>query len=672
VQGGPSNEEPLVAAAVEHRSHSTPPEPGPGDLRDDLLTVVRWLARQIAEQEVGLLGALFTGMRSDPRLAAEMRRILRRDEAATTGATGALNGATVEHLLERVPAEQVGVSVRDVARAQHFADRGVRVRAGSYEDPAALRHSSNDPQADAVGLHRVGIEAAVAAGAQRILYTSHQGAGPDNPFHPARDHAATERLLADSGVAWTLLRNGFYAHSLGWLLQDVPDVDPGPLCSTRGVEPHPGFGSPQGADMARDPAAWREDSHEVGNALVDVAPPGWRRIDLLCRVVEDVFDLTLTVVMADGDHTAVPLPEQVPALVERMREAWRQPKDGTWSSMRYMLTAPTAIQLIYLAERPVEPVDQHGYWIKIATIIAFAVPPDWAEVALVYRSDVTVTVQRVSDGGWYEWTPPAEVAELLTGLREATRNPSRGRWRSVEARIHLDMSSDYTYHWEPVVPTFAGEVDPAEPLASARRALTDLGVPPDRYRIDGTADEAWCLIRESSGWKGPDDYFWMVCRGTERRQQSTFPTEVEAARFFVAQVYRSHASFWGDLRPDARRDTKDWPIQPTGGDVGLQMYGGKRLVVLAPSTELDRYGDPKGNTLYAAGTEFPNRSEPAEIETWEFHVYRLRKPVRAITGVVIPWYDQPGDGVAYVLEHPVADYLAVDAIEELGSADSVG
>ncbi|MEV6796302.1 NAD(P)H-binding protein [Streptomyces sp. NPDC051320] len=146
-----------------------------------------------------------------------------------TGATGALNGATVEHLLKRVPTEEIGVSVREVAKAQHFADLGVRVRQGSYEDPAALRHSfeeaeqvllvsSNDPHADAVSLHRVAIEAAVAAGARRILYTSHQGAGADSPFHPARDHAATEQLLAESGVAWTALRNGFYAHSLAWLL----------------------------------------------------------------------------------------------------------------------------------------------------------------------------------------------------------------------------------------------------------------------------------------------------------------------------------------------------------------------------------------------------------------------------------------------------------------------
>ncbi|TQS22287.1 TetR/AcrR family transcriptional regulator [Microbispora sp. KK1-11] len=74
----------LVAAAVEHRAPGTPPATPPGNLRAALLATVQWLADQIAEQEIGLLGALFTGMRSDPRLAAEMRRILRRDEAAMT------------------------------------------------------------------------------------------------------------------------------------------------------------------------------------------------------------------------------------------------------------------------------------------------------------------------------------------------------------------------------------------------------------------------------------------------------------------------------------------------------------------------------------------------------------------------------------------------------------
>ena len=74
----------LVASAVERRAAGTPPDTRSDGLRDGLLRTVQWLARQIAEQEIGLLGATFAGMRSDPRLAAEMRRILRRDEAAMT------------------------------------------------------------------------------------------------------------------------------------------------------------------------------------------------------------------------------------------------------------------------------------------------------------------------------------------------------------------------------------------------------------------------------------------------------------------------------------------------------------------------------------------------------------------------------------------------------------
>ena len=115
------------------------------------------------------------------------------------------------------------------ARAQRFADRGVEVRRADYADPNSLPAafdggdqlllvSSSDPKADAVGLHRAAIDAAVTAGVGRILYTSHQGAAADSPFGPGRDHAATEQLLSESGGAWTSLRNGFYAHSLNWLL----------------------------------------------------------------------------------------------------------------------------------------------------------------------------------------------------------------------------------------------------------------------------------------------------------------------------------------------------------------------------------------------------------------------------------------------------------------------
>lgn len=146
-----------------------------------------------------------------------------------TGATGALGGATVDHLLDRMPASEIIVAARDTAKAQRFADRGVAVRRADYADPESLPGafesadqlllvSQNDPTADGVNLHRNAIEAAVAAGVGRIVYTSHQGAALDTPFGPGREHAATEQFLTESGIDWTSLRNGFYAHSLNWLM----------------------------------------------------------------------------------------------------------------------------------------------------------------------------------------------------------------------------------------------------------------------------------------------------------------------------------------------------------------------------------------------------------------------------------------------------------------------
>lgn len=146
-----------------------------------------------------------------------------------TGATGALNGATVDHLLQTLPASEIVVVARDAKKAARFAEQGVEIRTGDYARPETLPAafagadqlllvSSSDPRADAVSLHRSAIDAAVAADVGRILYTSHQGATADSPFGPGRDHFATEQILAESGAAWTSLRNGFYAHSLNLCL----------------------------------------------------------------------------------------------------------------------------------------------------------------------------------------------------------------------------------------------------------------------------------------------------------------------------------------------------------------------------------------------------------------------------------------------------------------------
>jgi len=146
-----------------------------------------------------------------------------------TGATGQLGKGITEELLRRLPAEQIGVSVRDPDKARDLAERGVRVRQAEFSDPGSLRHafegatqvlivSAGTLGEEGAQLHRNAIDAAREAGARRLLYTSHMAVNPDSLFPPMWTHAATEELLRASGVPYTALRNGFYASSAAWLL----------------------------------------------------------------------------------------------------------------------------------------------------------------------------------------------------------------------------------------------------------------------------------------------------------------------------------------------------------------------------------------------------------------------------------------------------------------------
>ncbi|WP_199493252.1 SDR family oxidoreductase [Marinitenerispora sediminis] len=137
-----------------------------------------------------------------------------------TAATGALGRLVVDGLLERVPAEQVAVAVRDAGKAADLAARGVTVRVADYDDPATLAGafqagdrvlliSGNEP-GRRIPQHSAVVDAAKAAGVALLAYTSVLG-GPEADFALADDHRATERLIQESGLPYVLLRNGWYS-----------------------------------------------------------------------------------------------------------------------------------------------------------------------------------------------------------------------------------------------------------------------------------------------------------------------------------------------------------------------------------------------------------------------------------------------------------------------------
>jgi NAD(P)H dehydrogenase (quinone) len=141
-----------------------------------------------------------------------------------TGASGQLGRLVVQELLERVsPAEVVLVSRRP-EHLRDLADRGLAVRRGDFDDPASLVEafagaerafvisSGLNNLGRRVDQHRVAIEAAAAAGAQHIVYTSIPNPAERHPQRiVAGENRSTEELLRSSGLAWTVVRNGTYS-----------------------------------------------------------------------------------------------------------------------------------------------------------------------------------------------------------------------------------------------------------------------------------------------------------------------------------------------------------------------------------------------------------------------------------------------------------------------------
>ncbi len=142
---------------------------------------------------------------------------------AVTGATGHLGRRAVEELLGRgVAAGDVVAVARRPEAADGLAARGVQVREGDYSRaetlPTALAGvdrlllvSGSEP-GQRVAQHRAVIEAAAAAGVQRIVYTSIAHADTStNPL--AEEHRGTEEVLRGAGVPATVLRNSWYVEN---------------------------------------------------------------------------------------------------------------------------------------------------------------------------------------------------------------------------------------------------------------------------------------------------------------------------------------------------------------------------------------------------------------------------------------------------------------------------
>ncbi|MGN5375459.1 MAG: NAD(P)-dependent oxidoreductase [Sphingomonas hengshuiensis] len=138
---------------------------------------------------------------------------------AITGISGQLGRLIADALAARAP----GADVVGLARTPgRVAIDGVAVRRFDYDDPATLAPAlagvdtlmlvSSSEVGQRERQHRAVIDAAGAAGVGRIVYTSLLHADTST-LSLAGEHRATERALGDSGIAHTILRNGWYTEN---------------------------------------------------------------------------------------------------------------------------------------------------------------------------------------------------------------------------------------------------------------------------------------------------------------------------------------------------------------------------------------------------------------------------------------------------------------------------
>ena len=132
-----------------------------------------------------------------------------------TGASGQLATEILTHLAAQ------GAKAAGASRTPRPGDRPMDFDAPQDLDLRGVRtlvlvsagYAENDV---VIARHRAVLEVAQRDGVEHVIYTSVVGQGDHLGF--ALAHRATERMLLDSGMEWTILRNGLYAELIGDLL----------------------------------------------------------------------------------------------------------------------------------------------------------------------------------------------------------------------------------------------------------------------------------------------------------------------------------------------------------------------------------------------------------------------------------------------------------------------
>ncbi len=244
----------------------------------------------------------------------------------------------------------------------------------------------------------------------------------------------------------------------------------------------------------------------IGAALLEIAPVGWRRIDLIARIVKGIQDVGLTVIMPDTTDAAIDPPPYIAEMFARLRTVMYVPERGAWLSARYTIDPPGEFRVFYNYDhdprwnppippeafrrdlgaypRPtetipswlrhlLEPVEantdpseksgpvspplgiegQRDLTRKIADLLVLRAPADRTQIRVMYRAtgDHEETIGHVLgiDGRLREWEPAAEEsAEYFRQLRSGMYRTGVGTWTEAAMVVEYPITTSVEYRTE--------------------------------------------------------------------------------------------------------------------------------------------------------------------------------------------------------------------------------
>ncbi|KAJ3036900.1 hypothetical protein HDV00_002244 [Rhizophlyctis rosea] len=120
--------------------------------------------------------------------------------------------------------------------------------------------------------------------------------------------------------------------------------------------------------------------------------------------------------------------------------------------------------------------------------------------------------------------------------------------------------------------------------------------------------------------------------------------------------------------------TSGWWNYPVQAGFSLDTSGRpiQGNLTLPVGTLIDRFGSEYGTYVSPAAAPYMQRAlPPSNLDTpqddpqfpYNYHVYRVKKPLTVLAGPITPWFGQPGQGVQYMLYSNVLSLINTTVLE---------